>query len=144
MASGESMAFMHNLYNLLPDFSGIFLAAVGVALFFAPAWVEKINRTGRWLVAVLLILFEALGMRSSFVQRRNADKLQTELMERLKLMNAALDSVGPKLDNLMSNPHSSNGQRDAAAALKSQIQQHLKNSECAGIVAGGNVTNHCN
>jgi hypothetical protein len=85
-----------NVYNLLPDISGILLAAIGVALVFASDWVATLNKPIRWTAATVLLLLGAGGLRSSFVQHKENDKEQHAL-------KGTIESYGPKWDYIVAH-----------------------------------------
>jgi len=116
------------IYNMLPDFSGILLAAVGVALVFAPEAVKVLEkrRSLRFALALILVGLGLAGMRSSTFQHHESDTKQAELRDRsvamssqLDTANATLKSFGPKLDWIINHP--SNAQQSQAVDLKKEL-----------------------
>ena len=59
------------IFNMLPDVSGVLLAAVGVALVVAPEMVSKLPTWLRRTLALLLMILGVAGLRSSYVQHRD-------------------------------------------------------------------------
>ena len=111
------------IWNSLPDFSGIFLAAAGVALVILPDWVKGLRGPIRWAIGVLILLLGALGWISSHQQHQESDKSQAELQAKLEAVTKTVDSYGPKLDQIIRNPRSPD-QQAAAKKLKSDLSPH--------------------
>ena len=113
---------MDEILNLLPDFSGILLAAVGVALVIYPEAIKSIeHRRGlRWTIALLLVALGGLGMVSSFVQKRDGDRAQNELKEDVLKLQRTINTFGPKLDDILAEPNKEKQKQDAGT-LKEEI-----------------------
>jgi hypothetical protein len=130
---------MDKIYNMLPDFCGILLAAVGVAIVIAPSWIEKLKGGSRWVIALVLLCLGVLGMRSSFTQHRDADALQAKLEGNVELLRqqsdtlrgksdrlqSTVDSYGPKLDAIIAHPESPE-QKAFAIALLSKLKPSIQ------------------
>jgi hypothetical protein len=119
-------------FNFLPDFSGILLAAVGVALVVVPEAIQKIqHRKGlRWTIATVLVVLGGIGMGSSFVQHQKSDETITGLGNKL-------NGIGTKLDWIIQHP-SSPAEKRAAIKIRDEIaaptapEQHPKPSSLPG------------
>ena len=136
------------IFNLLPDVSGVLLAALGVALVVVPELIGKVHPVVRWVLAGLLVVLGCAGLRSSYVQRRDGEKQrqdsetkQTQLVEQvnsvkseLESSNSMLRSFGPKLDAIISHPESQE-QKDLASELRRQLDPKIEIEEPYNTIA---------
>jgi hypothetical protein len=67
------------VFDMLPDVSGILLAAVGVALVVAPDFLSVMKKWVRWTLAALLAALGVAGMVSSYVQHRDESRGKVKL-----------------------------------------------------------------
>jgi hypothetical protein len=107
-----------SLFNVLPDISGVLLAAVGVALMVAPDIVSKINVVVRWILASLLLVLGIAGLRSSYVQRQQDGIEKSGLHTDIKALQTTVNTFGPKLDAIIKHPESPEQKALALALLR--------------------------
>ncbi len=111
------------IYNALPDFSGVLLAAVGVALVISPEAIKRIEQRKklRGTTALLLVTLGLAGVRSSCVQRKEGEDKQNELKIGMHNLQTTVDTFGPKLDAIISETNPSK-RRAEAITLKAEIK----------------------
>jgi hypothetical protein len=112
--------FLTVVYGLLPDFSGILLAAVGAAMIFAPNWIDKVSPPWRWAIAASLAILGLLGMRSSYTQHRDADQSQKALKGEIHNLNDTVVQVKTKLEWIIQHP-ASEQQKQQAIILRREL-----------------------
>jgi hypothetical protein len=116
------------IYNMLPDVSGILLAAIGVALVVAPDVMSKLRPVVRSTLAILLVILGIAGLRSSVVQHREDNKEKAELKGDLHDVKNKVDTFGPKLDAIIAHPNSEE-QRLLAVQLRKEINPKIEIEE---------------
>ncbi|MGA3049466.1 MAG: DUF308 domain-containing protein [Terracidiphilus sp.] len=123
------------VFDMLPDISGILLAALGVALVVAPEMVSKLPTWIRWTLAALLIVVGIAGLRSSYVQRQESDQKQSDLMGSIndlkiygKNLKETVDVFGPKLDAIINHPNSPE-QKALAIKLRDELKPRIQVDE---------------
>ena len=123
-------SLLDTIYNLLPDFSGILLAAVGVALVVYPEILKGIEhrKMFRWAIATILVVLGIAGMCSSFGQHRDSDNKQSYLSNSVRELKATVDTFGPKLDSIISHPESEQ-QKELALALRREFDPKIQIDE---------------
>lgn len=87
------------VFNMLPDFSGILLAAVGVAFIVAPEFVSKLPTWLRWTLAVLLVVLGLAGLRSSYVQHQSDASDKDDLKHQLEGVSNQLQTLNSKVQS---------------------------------------------
>jgi hypothetical protein len=139
MICDESIAGMgETIYNMLPDVSGVLLAAVGVALVVAPDMMSKVNPVLRSVMAASLVLLGVAGLRSSFVQHRQDGIEKSGLRDDVKNLRATVDTYGPKLDFIINHPESPE-QKALALALQREMNPKIEIDEPHNTPADPNM-----
>ena len=118
-------------FEQLPDFSGILLAAVGVAIAVAPSFIDKLPKSLRWIMAGILAILGIAGMSSSSIQHHNNETDQGTLRQNVadlkkseQSLRTVVDSYGPKLDSIIAHPDCA-GQKDLAEGIKTELSAQL-------------------
>jgi hypothetical protein len=114
---------IEKLFNDLPDFAGVLLAAMGGAIMFAPEWIKVLDdkRKLRYSIAILLVILGVLGLVSGHLQRAASEKAQTELNQ--------------KVENLRKGQQTTNSGVQQANVGISTIQQEIETPRTAKGVA---------
>lgn len=113
---------MHTLFNLLPDLCGVLLAAVGLSITVFKEALDRFERK-RWhrgLLAITLLVVGICGTISASLQKRDAERKQTDLGNNIDRLQSLVSSYGPKLDQLIARSNNP-GVRNEASGLKASL-----------------------